>query len=324
MKTNIRIPFLHRVSDGGRSADIPVRSNVRLEKPPANSDRAAIRKLLRTGMSALLPALIAVLNLIPADCEAATTTVTNTADSGAGTLRAALASVANGDTIDASGVTGTILLTSDELLVTNSVTILGPGPANLAVNGNAASRVFHIALSNTVTIAGLAITNGVGSLVIFPSSSVTVGGGIYNDHAMLMVSNCTISGSSASRGSGIYNNGNSGSATLTVSASTLSGNSASVSGAGIYNNGSSGSATLTVSTSTLSNNSASFGGGIYNNGYNGSAPLTVSASILSSNSASSGSGGGIYNNGESSGAGTVQVANSTLSGNSASGDGGGI
>src|SRR5438094_4720702 len=60
MKTNIRNPFLHRVSDGGRSADIPVRSNVRLEKPPANSDRAAIRKLLRTGMSALLPALLLV------------------------------------------------------------------------------------------------------------------------------------------------------------------------------------------------------------------------------------------------------------------------
>src|SRR6266852_7162850 len=64
MKTNIINPFLHRVSDGGRSADIPVRSNVRLETPPANSGRAAIRKLLRTGMStgmsALLPALLLV------------------------------------------------------------------------------------------------------------------------------------------------------------------------------------------------------------------------------------------------------------------------
>src|SRR5437660_4101627 len=171
----------------------------------------------------LVPALIAVRSLLPAGRATAQITiiVTSTADSGAGTLRAALASAANGDTIDASGVTGTILLTSGELLVNNSVTILGPGPANLAVNGNAASRVFQIAPSNTVTIAGLAITNGVGSLVIFPSSSVTVGGGIYNDHAMLMVSNCTISGSSASRGSGIYNNGNSGSATLTVSARTV-------------------------------------------------------------------------------------------------------
>src|SRR6266481_8961339 len=90
----------------------------------------------------------------------ATINVTSTADSGAGTLRAALASAADGDTIDASGVTGTILLTSGELLVTNSVTILGPGPANLAVNGNAAGRVFHVGSGTVVTIAGLTITNG--------------------------------------------------------------------------------------------------------------------------------------------------------------------
>jgi len=51
--------------------------------------------------------------------------------------------------IDATGVSGTILLTSGELLVTNSVTILGPGPADLAVNGNAASRVFHISGTRT-------------------------------------------------------------------------------------------------------------------------------------------------------------------------------
>ena len=69
------------------------------------------------------------------------------------------------------------------------------------------------------TIAGLAITNGVGSLVIFPSSSVTVGGGIYNDHAMLMVSNCTISGNSALFAAGIYNAG-----TLNITNSTINGN----------------------------------------------------------------------------------------------------
>src|SRR5712671_796064 len=60
----------------------------------------------------LVPALIAVLNLIPAGrATAQTITVTSTADSGAGTLRAALAS---GDTIDATGVSGSINLTSDD------------------------------------------------------------------------------------------------------------------------------------------------------------------------------------------------------------------
>ena len=42
-------------------------------------------------------------------------------------------------------VTGTIGLTSGELLVAKSITISGPGAENLAVNGNAKVRVFHIA-----------------------------------------------------------------------------------------------------------------------------------------------------------------------------------
>src|SRR5438876_967529 len=53
----------------------------------------------------------------------ATVSVSNTNDSGSGSLRDALANAANGDTIDASSVTGTITLTSGELLVSNSVSI---------------------------------------------------------------------------------------------------------------------------------------------------------------------------------------------------------
>src|SRR5260221_60508 len=138
----------------------------------------------------ILPALIAVLRLLRAGRATAqiTITVSSTADSGAGTLRAALASAANGDTIDASGVTGTILLTSGELLVPNSVTILGPGPANLAVNGNAASRAFNIS-GTVVTIAGLTITNGMASGG-FPAN---YGGGIYIGPRTLNRSNCSFS-----------------------------------------------------------------------------------------------------------------------------------
>jgi len=77
-----------------------------------------------------------------AGVHASTIVVTNTADSGPGSLRDALASSADGDTIDATGVAGTILLTTGHLVVSKSVTILGPGPATLSVDGNAASRVF--------------------------------------------------------------------------------------------------------------------------------------------------------------------------------------
>jgi len=278
----------------------------------------------------------------------ATITVTNTADSGAGTLRAALARAANGDTIDASGVTGTILLTSGELRVTNSVTILGPGPANLAVNGNAASRVFNIS-GTVVTIAGLTITNGKASGGGFPANS---GGGIYTGPGTLNVSNCTLSGNSASAngggilgnhsiltvatctfssnsaggqgGGGIFINAVFGSGTLNVSNCTLVGNSASAdSGGAIYNNGqASGNGTVQIVNSTLIGNSAGYGAGIINDGHSsGSATLTVSASTVSGNSASA-NGGGIYNGGYT-GSATLTVSNCILSGNWASNDSGG-
>src|SRR5215469_6961681 len=61
---------------------------------------------------------------------ATTITVTNGNDSGPGSLRQALADVNDGDTINFA-LTGTIGLTSGELLVNNNVTISGPGPKML-------------------------------------------------------------------------------------------------------------------------------------------------------------------------------------------------
>src|SRR5262249_3228930 len=117
--------------------------------------------------------------------HATTITVTNTNDSGPGSLRQALASANDGDTITFA-VTGTIGLTSGELLVDKSITILGPGAGSLAVNGNATYRVFYIGAGNNVTISGLTMTNGY--------VSGENGGGIFNDQATLTFSNCTISG----------------------------------------------------------------------------------------------------------------------------------
>src|SRR2546421_4217775 len=96
--------------------------------------------------------LLLLLALLVAHTAGATTlTVTSTADSGAGTLRGALASAAAGDTINFS-VTGTVLLTSGELPVTNNLTIIGPGANSLAVDGNFASRVFNIGTNRTVSM----------------------------------------------------------------------------------------------------------------------------------------------------------------------------
>jgi parallel beta-helix repeat protein len=114
------------------------------------------------------------------------------------------------------------------------------------------------------------------------------GGGIYNDHAYMAVSNTDLSGNSAKYGGGIYNVGindyYSWKYNLPFS--------------------------LSLSNSTLTGNTASYGGGLYNdtdaNGYVGSAD--VSGSSLTGNSAAQ--GGGIYNRG------SLKVENkSTVSGN---------
>src|SRR5205809_1382374 len=79
---------------------------------------------------------------IPA--HATTILVTNTNDNGPGSLRQALVNANDGDTIDATGISGVITLTSGELLVDKSVTINAAGADVLAVDGNASNRVFHI------------------------------------------------------------------------------------------------------------------------------------------------------------------------------------
>ena len=81
--------------------------------------------------------------------HATTTIVSNTNDSGPGSLRQALAISHDGDTIDGTGVSGVITLTSGQLLVEKSVTINGSGADVLAVDGNATSSVFQIGTGAT-------------------------------------------------------------------------------------------------------------------------------------------------------------------------------
>jgi hypothetical protein len=252
--------------------------------------------------------------------SAATHKVTSLVDNSsslttAGTLRYWLANAASGDTIVFS-VTGTITLDCTDpgdgpLVISQNVTISGPGAANLAISGGLPSanacQVFVVNPAVTATISRVTIENGICS----SATCLRSGGGIQN-RGTLTVSNSTLSGNSGgvyngNGGGGIFNDGG----TLMVSNSTLSGNSGGVyngnGGGGIFNDG----GTLMVSNSTLSANSADEGGGIYNDG-----TLTVSNSTLSANTAVI-QGGGIVNTG------TLTVSDSTLSGNSSTILGGG-
>ena len=246
----------------------------------------------RTTIFAIAVLLLAATTM---SAHAATITVTNTNDSGPGSLRQALVDANDGDTI-VFAVTGTIVLTSDGLVIDNDLTISGPGANRLSINGNKAGYgcVFGIAHNNTVTISGLTITNG--------------HCGIFSDHATLTVSNCVVSdniGGPSFGGIGIDNN-------LGPAAPVERGNARD--GRGAYTNHPAGFPMLTVANCVISDNS---GSGVQNL----SAPVTIINTTISGNSA--GEGGGI-NTGGGKLPGNLTVINSTISGNFASSDGGGI
>ncbi|MEM8642643.1 MAG: DUF4347 domain-containing protein [Cyanobacteria bacterium P01_G01_bin.54] len=94
------------------------------------------------------------------------------------------------------------------------------------------------------------------------NTSNNKGGGIYfRNH--LTVENSTISGNVSNRGGGIYSRGG---GTVTLTNTTLSGNSSSDRGGGIFLRGRSGG-TTSMFNSTIANNTASLdGGGIFRNG----------------------------------------------------------
>ncbi|HVQ40051.1 MAG TPA: choice-of-anchor Q domain-containing protein, partial [Pyrinomonadaceae bacterium] len=236
--------------------------------------------------------------------HAATFTVTNDHDDGAGSLRAAIANAnatAGTDTIlfDITGAgPHTIQLASALPALSDSVDITNTSGESVTVRRDTGGnyRVFTINSGQTVNINGLTISNGF----------TTNGGGIYNS-GTLNVTNSAVSNSFSVSGGGIYNNGG----TVTLTNSAVSNNNGSSGGGGIFNNG-----TLNVTDSTVSGNSANgSSGGIYNL----SGTVTLTNSAFSNNSG--GSGGGIYNND-----GTVTLTNCTVSGNSATfgGGGGGI
>src|SRR5262249_3611761 len=116
-------------------------------------------------------------------------------DSGAGSLRADIAAAHSGDRIvfDPSLNGQTITLTSGELLINQSLSILGPGADQLTVSGNNAGRVFDLTGSGTnVAIRGLKIADGL----------AVQGGGIQNLADNLTISDVNLSNDQAVGGAG--------------------------------------------------------------------------------------------------------------------------
>ena len=114
-------------------------------------------------------------------------TVTNTNDSGAGSLRDAIATATSGGTIlfhpslTATGPT-TITLTSGELKLMKPFTISGPGADRLAISAGNSSRVVSNTNGAISRLLGLTIRDG---------HSTETGGGIYNS-ARLTIQSCVV------------------------------------------------------------------------------------------------------------------------------------
>ena len=244
--------------------------------------------------------------------------------------------VYTGDTIIfAAGLTGTIALAQGALpaITTFHLTIDGPGANLLTIDAQGTSRIFSISAKAGANISGLTLANGsassggaivnqgtltLGDCTVSANTATVYGGAIDNDGTMTL-GFCTITGNTAASGGGIYNDGT---AALTLNQCSITDNTAAGKGGGIDNQG-----TLTLTGSTISGDTATGnsarGGGLYNEG-----TLTLVDSTIANNLVTgfASSGGAIYDQGRIVGGvatyATLTLADCTVAGNTANAVGG--
>lgn len=230
--------------------------------------------------------------LAPAASAAGVITVSSTADSGPGTIRAALASSKAGDLIAVPK--GDYQVTSGDLLVSKGVTIQGAGARATILHGDSDNRVFDVESATAVTIRALTVTGG----------HDAEGGGILSNSPLTLSSIRVTDNHATANAGGIRS-----AKALTVGASLIDHNVAGDSGGGLRV---SSSVTVDITNSTIAENGASGDGGglVVTNA--GPTTITLTHDTVVNNSAAG--EGGAFRNGTGN---TIKYRNTIFSGNSA-------
>jgi hypothetical protein len=275
----------------------------------------------------------AALMLAPG-AEAATFTVTNLDDAGAGSLRQAILDANASPEADsipfAQGLSGTLTLAGPLPAVTDSVAIAGPGSGQVAIDADGTGRVLAIALSGVedVRLSGLTLTGG--------SAADGAGLDIEADNGRVVVEGVAITGNVATNsGGGLHVDAEAPVGRVTVRNSRIAANESNGYGGGVVTFG---TGLLRVLDSEIASNDAAIDGGGLVVGYSRAeierttitgnetgasgggvsaigSELTVARSTVADNSADL-AGGGLMTLGAD-----LELSNSTLTGNVANADG---
>ena len=218
-------------------------------------------------------------------------------------LRDAIATATGGDTISFA-VTGAIVLsdTLGTLTIDKNLTIAGPGPGAVTLDGNNSIRVLQVNAGMTLDLLNIVIARG-----WYYSGAGIYSGGTLNVSASTFTGNHAVYGSS--EGGAIHNDGG----TLTIDSSTFYSNSTTSIwsyGGAIYNDHGTVIITNTTFASNTTDSELGEGGGIYSiHGV-----ITVTNSTFAGNYASD-HGGAIYSAGGSTTLRNTILADSPSGGN---------
>ena len=276
------------------------------------------------GTRFMLPAL--TLTLLLAACDGGSpvdtsTPVTALTDSGAGSLRQAIADAKAGDTLKFTS-RGTVSLDAP-ITTDKNLTIIATG---VTIDAAGKGRVLEVPAGVTVTVQGGTLKGGVGqgeelqaaSLNPQATSKATWGGNLIN-RGTLTLDGTSITGGNANNGGGIFNEKG---ATLTLKNVTMTGNAATIptpdivgestgSGGAIANRG-----TLVIESGTFSGNTAVYTGGVVRHVLG---TLTLNGGTFENNSCTNKAcGGGVLMLGGTS---VTTINGGTFTGNNADGAG---